>query len=314
MRSMDRLGIERRRSKATVIIAVCVISSVILTNFVTGQVVIVPNKPKTNSKTKSKPKSKKTNPITPAPAPTLTPAPTPAPTLTPAPEPAPDRTTTPPPVIAPAPPLSEIVNRIKPEPRVAPPVNLSEYQFDVVTSDQRGKVTQSSRNRARYFAEKLSDGAAIEMVEVPGGAFSMGTPEDEMEQIARDHGRSVEREMKDRLPERLQWETPQHMVSVAGFYLSKYEVTQAQWRAVAQLPKAKRDLSADPSYFKGDSRPVEMVSWEDAMEFCERLSRVTGRKYRLPTEAEWEYGCRAGARTAFHFGATMTPAWANYDA
>jgi len=152
------------------------------------------------------------------------------------------------------------------------------------------------------------------MVEVPGGTFSMGTTTSEIEQIARDHGRDVEKEMKERLQERLMWETPQHTVRVSGFYLSKYEITQAQWRAVSQLPKVKRDLMSDPSYFKGGSRPVEMVSWEDAMEFCERLSRATGRKYRLPTEAEWEYACRAGSRSAFHFGATVTAAWANYDA
>ena len=206
------------------------------------------------------------------------------------------------------------VKRAEPEARVAPPINLSEYLVDVITSDQRGKVTQSRKNRARYFTEKLSDGVVIEMVEAPGGTFSMGTTADELEQIARDHGRDVEKEMKPRLSERLRWETPQRTVRVSGFYLSKYEITQAQWRAVAQLPKVKRDLISDPSYFKGGSRPVEMVSWEDAMEFCERLSRATGRKYRLPTEAEWEYACRAGSRSAFHFGDTVTPAWANYDA
>jgi len=203
--------------------------------------------------------------------------------------------------------------RAETEARVAPPINLSEYLVDVITSDNRGKVTESRKNRVRYFTENLNGGAVIEMVEAPGGTFSMGTTAGEIEQIARDHGRDVEKEMKRMLPERLRWETPQHMVRVSRFYLSKYEVTQAQWRVVSQFPKVKRDLMSDPSYFKGDSRPVETVSWEDAMEFCERLSRATGRKYRLPTEAEWEYACRAGSRTAFHFGATVTPAWVNYN-
>ncbi|MGK7904104.1 MAG: formylglycine-generating enzyme family protein, partial [Hormoscilla sp.] len=69
----------------------------------------------------------------------------------------------------------------------------------------------------------------------------------------------------------------------------------------------------DPSYFKGANRPVEEVSWHDGVEFCARLSRETGRHYRLPSEAEWEYACRAGTTTPFHFGETITPDLANYD-
>ncbi len=291
---------------ATAVIAACVIGSALLIKSVVGQVVIVPNKPKSSNKSKSKSKTRKSKTVSSAPAPL------PTPTIIPTPVPAPAENLAPVVVIKPTPP-PELNKRTEPEPRVAPPINLSEYQFDVITSDQRGKVTQSRKNRARYFTENLSGGVAIEMVEVPAGSFAMGTTADELDQIARDHGRDVEREMKGRLQERLRWETPQHNVKVEEFYLSKYEVTQAQWRAVAQLPKVKRDLSPDPSQFKGGGRPVEMVSWEDALEFCERLSRATGRKYRLPTEAEWEYACRAGSRTAFHFGATVTPAWAIYD-
>src|SRR5262249_31599693 len=89
--------------------------------------------------------------------------------------------------------------------------------------------------------------------------------------------------------------------------------TQAQWRAVALLPKVNTDLKADPSHFKGDNLPVEQVSWEEAMEFCRRLSRKTGLTYRLPTEAEWEYACRAGATTAFAVGDTLSPDLANYN-
>ncbi len=151
------------------------------------------------------------------------------------------------------------------------------------------------------------------MVEIPGGSFLMGTTAEDTRVIAQRSGRAIEKDLKDRLPERLQWETPQHPVNVSAFYMSKYEITQAQWSAVAKLPKVKKDLPSDPSYFKGSARPVELVSWEDAMEFCARLSRATGRKYRLPTEAEWEYACRAGSKAAFHFGDTMTSAWANYD-
>ncbi|MGH9769764.1 MAG: formylglycine-generating enzyme family protein [Blastocatellia bacterium] len=212
----------------------------------------------------------------------------------------------------PSPPLAPDTTPAKPEARVAPPIRLSEYVFDVVASDERGKVIETRKARTRYFTEELNGGAGIEMVEIRGGMFLMGTTAGEIKQIAQEHGRDVEREMKERLQEQLLWETPQHAVKIPAFYLSKYEITQAQWRAVAGLPKVKKDLISDPSYFKGGSRPVEMVSWEDAMEFCERLSRATGRKYRLPTEAEWEYACRAGSASPFHFGATMIPAWANY--
>ena len=108
-------------------------------------------------------------------------------------------------------------------------------------------------------------------------------------------------------------ERPQHEVTLSPFHIGKYAVTQAQWREVAGWPKVNRDLDADPSHFKGDDRPVERVSWEDAMEFCARISKKTGKGYRLPTEAEWEYACRAGTRTPFAFGETITPELVNYD-
>jgi formylglycine-generating enzyme required for sulfatase activity len=81
---------------------------------------------------------------------------------------------------------------------------------------------------------------------------------------------------------------------------------------VAALPKVKIDLNANPSNFKGANRPVEKVSWYDAEEFCARLSRKTGKTYRLPSEAEWEYGCRGTTTTPSHFGETITPEIANY--
>jgi formylglycine-generating enzyme required for sulfatase activity len=96
--------------------------------------------------------------------------------------------------------------------------------------------------------------------------------------------------------------------------MGKYPVTQAQWRAIASTAKIDIDLETDPSNFKGDDLPVERVSWYNAVEFCKRLSRETKREYRLPSEAEWEYACRAGTTTAFHFGETITGDLANYKA
>jgi formylglycine-generating enzyme required for sulfatase activity len=141
--------------------------------------------------------------------------------------------------------------------------------------------------------EDLANDTQLEMVAIPGGTFIMGSPENE-------EGRYSD-------------ESPQHSVTVQPFFMGKYQVTQAQWRFVAQLPQVNRDLEQDPSRFKGDNRPVEQVSWEDAVEFCDRLSQYTGRTYRLPSEAEWEYACRARTTTPFHFGDTITTDLANYN-
>jgi formylglycine-generating enzyme required for sulfatase activity len=96
--------------------------------------------------------------------------------------------------------------------------------------------------------------------------------------------------------------------------MGRYPITQGQWRFVASVPQSNRGLNPDPSFFKGDNRPVESVNWYDAVEFCERLSQHTHRTYRLPTEAEWEYACRAGTTTPFYFGETITAELANYRA
>lgn len=95
--------------------------------------------------------------------------------------------------------------------------------------------------------------------------------------------------------------------------MGMFPVTQAQLRAVSSLPPVSIALPPDPSHFKGGSRPVESVSWRDGQELIARLSRRTGRKYCLPSEAQWEYACRAGTTTPFHFGPTITTSLVNYD-
>jgi formylglycine-generating enzyme required for sulfatase activity len=111
-------------------------------------------------------------------------------------------------------------------------------------------------------------------------------------------------------------EKPVHEVIIdEGFEMAETPTTQAQWRWVAEnLPKVERDLNPDPSRFKGDDRPVECVSWYDAMEFCARLSRATGKTYTLPTEEQWEYACRAGTTTEFAFGDTLDESQARFNA
>ena len=153
-------------------------------------------------------------------------------------------------------------------------------------------VIRRQRRVGRDWREPLGNGADLEMVLIPGGEFWMGSSENEL-----DHRMN---------------ESPRHRVRVPIFLIGKYPVTQAQWRTVAALPQVERALKPDPSRFKGANRPVESVSWDDAVEFCRRLSQHSGRDYRLPSEAEWEYACRAGTSTPFHFGETITTELANY--
>jgi len=152
---------------------------------------------------------------------------------------------------------------------------------------------EPSQLKIEDFRENLGDGVFLEMVAIPGGEFLMGSPENEL-------GRRDS-------------ESPQHKVIVPPFFMGKFPVTQAEWKRVAVLPKVKHDLKIDPSVFKGDKRPVECVSWNDAVEFCDRLSQHTNQQYRLPSEAEWEYACRAGTTTPFYFGETITSELANYN-
>jgi len=164
---------------------------------------------------------------------------------------------------------------------------LRAYEFDTVTVDLNGVSESRRKGQASYYVEDLKE-TGLEMVEIPAGAFKMGWSEDDQQR-------------------------PVHLVKMPSFYLSKYEVTQAEWRAVAKLPKVNRDLKPDPSHFKGVNLPVDSVSWYEAIEFCARLSRATGRTYCLPTEAEWEYACRGGTTSEFAFGDNITPDLVNYD-
>ncbi|MEH1920280.1 SUMF1/EgtB/PvdO family nonheme iron enzyme [Nostoc sp.] len=169
---------------------------------------------------------------------------------------------------------------------------ITKFEFEVVTIDTQGIETKRYFKQAEYFIESLADGIVLEIVSIGSGKFQMGAPQDESES--------------------LEDERPQHIVTLKPFCMGKYPITQAQWRVIAKLPKIKRCLKVEPSCFKGDNLPVERVSWHDAQEFCERLSRQTRRKYRLPSEAEWEYACRAQTSTPFHFGKIITPNLANY--
>ena len=157
------------------------------------------------------------------------------------------------------------------------------------------------QGQAKYFTENLENGITLDMVEIPGGTFMMGTRDEEIERLVEKYDRGW-----------FSQEKPQHQVTVKPFFMGKYPITQAQWQAVANLPKINRELKPNPAEFKGNNRPVESVSWYDAVEFCARLSKLTGKQYKLPSEAQWEYACRAGSTTPFYFGETITSELANY--
>ena len=170
---------------------------------------------------------------------------------------------------------------------------LQSTSFDTVQVNLQGQIISQILREAHYFTEEVN-GLTIDLVFIPKGNFLMGSPDSE----------------------KSRWfpEGPQHLETLHSLFLAKYPITQAQWRAIALLPKVNHHLQPEPSHFKGDLLPVENIAWYEAVEFCDRLARHTGRDYRLPSEAEWEYACRAGTTTPFHFGETITSDLANYNA
>lgn len=155
---------------------------------------------------------------------------------------------------------------------------LQTFTFQVVTTNHRRQIINRCYANGRYFVEDLGNGVTLEMVEIPGGTFIMGSPKTELE--------------------RKGCESPQHQVTVPSFFMSKYQLTQEQYQAI---------IDHNPSCYQGNKRPVETVNWDDAVNFCQKLSQKTHKTYTLPSEAQWEYACRAGTTTAFYFGESITP-------
>jgi formylglycine-generating enzyme required for sulfatase activity len=157
-----------------------------------------------------------------------------------------------------------------------------DVEFTTLSVDARGEVVNRRVQQMHESIEALGDGLILEMLAVPGGAFLMGS--------TRGQGYDDER--------------PQHRITVAPFWMGKFPITQAQWQSV---------MGPHTGRFSGARCPVESVSWEQARRFCERLTKRTGRAYHLPSEARWEYACRAGTETPFYFGETLTTELANYN-
>jgi formylglycine-generating enzyme required for sulfatase activity/nucleoside phosphorylase len=167
--------------------------------------------------------------------------------------------------------------------------NLSTHYFEYILANDRGEVISKEKGQSKYFIESLAENLDLEMIFVQAGKFIMGSIN------------STELN-----------EQPHHEVSIKPFFISKHQITQSQWKTVSSFPKVRCDLNPEPSYFKGENRPVENINWHEANEFCQRLTASTDRNYRLPSEAEWEYACRANTKTAFNCGEALNKKLANY--
>jgi len=149
-----------------------------------------------------------------------------------------------------------------------------EDAFDRLIWGITGKKPQLTNSSPQILTETLPGNIKLEMVKIPAGSFLMGSADND----ESDYGN----------------EKPQHRVNLQEFYLGKYPVTQEQYQAI---------MRNNPSDFKDNPKnPVENVRWNDAEYFCQKLSEKTGKNYRLPSEAEWEYACRAGTQTRYYFG------------
>ncbi len=202
---------------------------------------------------------------------------------------------------------------------------LQQWTYSTPTVNRHGEIIKTSTYTASYFTEKLPDNIDLEMVSIPGGTFTMGTDDAEIERLVKKFDWDAYRREK-----------PQHNVTLSPFFIGKYPITQAQWNAIASRTdlKVNIDLDEDPSDFKDPYqkdqetierwlRPVENVNWHEAVEFCQRLSKLTRRDYQLPSEAQWEYACRTAIEPLdlendetyppFYFGETITGELANYD-
>jgi formylglycine-generating enzyme required for sulfatase activity len=170
-----------------------------------------------------------------------------------------------------------------------PPVGTSTYpsdpnfatcNFETVTVDLHGDISSRQSSTASYQTEHLSATVGLDLILIPGGSFMMGDDKHHQD------------------------EQPIHQVTVLPFLMGKYPITQSQYQAVMR-EAIGHGLGAD--------YPIEQINWHDALEFCTKLSQQTGKQYTLPTEAQWEYACRANTTTVFHFGTTITPDIVNYN-
>ncbi len=168
---------------------------------------------------------------------------------------------------------------------------LKRVYFKTVQVNARGETVEILSGESTNFVEDLGNGLTLEMVKVPSGTFAMGAATGES-------GASEN-------------EFPQREVRIDEFWMGRCVVTRSQYQSLIRQPA--NSSTVDTDHLKLPNHPIESIFWTDAVAFCQQLSQRTGRAYRLPSAAEWEYACRAGTTTPFHFGKTLTPDLANYN-
>jgi eukaryotic-like serine/threonine-protein kinase len=173
--------------------------------------------------------------------------------------------------------------------------SLSTIEFASVKVNDKGHIIARPKGKAQIYKEDLGNGVILTMVKIPAGSFIMGSPE---KAIGNNY-------VKDNTShQEFYIESPQHKVTLQEFYMGQTEITQSQYQAI---------MGENRSKFRGDNHPIDTVSWEQCQEFCQKLSKKTGRTYTLPSESQWEYACRAGSSTPFNYGETITPDLVNYN-
>jgi formylglycine-generating enzyme required for sulfatase activity len=161
---------------------------------------------------------------------------------------------------------------------------LREFQFEVVKLFREEIVSRETKTGS-YFIEPLGSGVKpLELVAISGGEFMMGSDERDREQ-------------------------PKHKVTLQPFFISRYPITESQWQVVSEYPSINRDINVRPNSSRDGRKnfPIEWISWDEAQEFCNRLSARSGRNYFLPSESQWEYACRAGSTTSYHYSQRPIP-------
>jgi formylglycine-generating enzyme required for sulfatase activity len=158
--------------------------------------------------------------------------------------------------------------------------NLTTCTFETVSVDNNGEIIVRQSGSASCLVERLAVDLSLDLVLIPGGEFMMGDDTHHPD------------------------EQPIRQVTLAPFYMGKYAITQAQYQQV---------MGEDLGSGSGADDPVEKINWDDAIAFCTKLSQKTGKQYSLPSEAQWEYACRAQTTSNFHFGETITPDLVNYN-
>lgn len=159
--------------------------------------------------------------------------------------------------------------------------SVSRRSAKAATDEPASKQSVSESELPASFTTDLN-GIPLEMILVPAGVFWMGSTEAEVQ-------KALDAAQKKVSSARWSWyagEIPRHEVRISSFYLGKFTITQEQWRAVMGAKITPR--------FTGDNLPMEYMSWRDIQKFCKTMLALTGKNFRLPTEAEWEYACRAG--------------------